>query len=229
MIPVLDKLIYPYFRRKQADVLIGESTRLVVGMCLSALSVIAAGMLESIRLNIIRQDPTKNLITQVISNTTYFAADLNILWQIPQYTLIGLGEVFCSVSCLYFAYSAAPKSMQSIIMGLFYWFSGLGSFLGSLVIGLFKSFIFTSKAYQDDINCKDCHLNYYFYIIGIIQLIGILIFILVDYKCMITRSKQTLIVSHLNKYIYDEDNENNQDVKTRSDDSETPIEAIVNA
>ena len=208
LIPLMDSFVYPLMRKKFSSI-ISESTRLVFGMSLSALSIIIAGILESVRLSVIRSGPT-HILAQTIGNTTYYAADLNILWQIPQYALIGLGEVFCSVSCLYFAYSAAPKSMQSIIMGLFYFFSGLGSFFGSLVLIAFKSFIFSSDINVDDINCPTCHLNYYFYTIGVIQLVGIIVFIVVNYKCSITRAKQSSM-TNLNKYVYDENNESNGD------------------
>ena len=63
---------------------------MVIGMSLSAMSVIIAGLLESERLYIIHSDPNHNTIAQIIDNTTYYAADLNILWQLPQYTLIGI-------------------------------------------------------------------------------------------------------------------------------------------
>lgn len=169
-----------------------ENTRMVVGMCLSAISVIMAGLLESERLYIIQSDPTTNTIAQIIDNTTYYAADLNILWQTPQYTLIGLGEVFCSVASLYFAYSAAPKSMQGIIMGLSYFFSGIGSFFGLFTLWSFKSYIFSSPDNIDDINCTKCHLNYYFYYLSLIQLLGVILFILIDYKYKIAASKNEI-------------------------------------
>lgn len=205
MIPLLDSFIYPLMRKKFSSI-ISESTRLVFGMSLSALSIICAGLLESARLGIIHADPVHNSIPQTIGNTTYMAADLHILWQTPQYTLLGLGEVFCSVSCLYFAYSAAPKSMQSIIMGLFYFFSGLGSFLSSLAFWSFKSYIFSSNKNINDINCVNCYLNYYFYYIGCIQIIGVIVFAVLDHKCGLTRTKYSLSVTNLNKFIYDEAN-----------------------
>lgn len=126
--------MYPFIQRRFKR-FISENTRLVLGMSLSAMSVVVAGLLESSRINLIISDPFANTIVQVIDNTSFHAADLHILWQIPQYTLIGLGEVFCSVTCLYYAYSAAPKSMQSIIMGLFYFFLALVVFLGRLPCG----------------------------------------------------------------------------------------------
>lgn len=195
----MDSFVYPFLRRRFQS-FVSENTRLVLGMSLSAMSVIAAGILESIRLNVIQSDPFRNTIIQIIDNTSYIAADLHIMWQIPQYTLIGFGEVFCSVTCLYYAYSAAPKSMQSIIMGLFYFFTGLGSFLGSFAIWIFKSYIFSGKN-VDDINCPSCHLNYYFYYLTLIQLLGIVTFILIDYKYSIVACKYELSLTDDNDLI----------------------------
>ena len=186
MIPLLDSVIYPYFNKK-FNKSVCVNSRLVLGMCLSALSVIAAGLLETIRLDIIQQDPVNNTISQIIGNTTYIAANLHVLWQIPQYTLIGLGEVFCSVCCVYYAYSASPKSMQSILMGLFYFFTGTGSFMGSFILYLTKRYIFSSKANVDDINCPGCHLNYYFYLMATFQIVGVILFIFIDSKYKIVK------------------------------------------
>ena len=102
--------------------------------------------------------------------------------------MTGLGEVFCSVASLYYAYSAAPKSMQSIIMGLFLFFSGLGSLFGLLTLWSFKSSIFSSPDNIDDINCPSCHLNFYFYGLCGIQIFGILVFIFVDFRFKIAES-----------------------------------------
>ena len=183
MIPVLESLVYPLMSTF-SSIALNSNIRLVFGMSMSALSVILAGLLESCRVDMIQYN--KNIIVQVIDNTTYYAANLSVLWQIPQYTFIGLGEVFCSVSCIYCAYSAAPKSMQSIIMGMFYFFTGVGSFVGSILLSSLTSFVYSSSK-NDDINCPDCHLNYYFYILSGLQLLGIVIFIMIDSRFSISK------------------------------------------
>lgn len=195
MIPLLNSFVYPKIN-KHLTRAFDENLRIVLGMSFSALAVIMAGILESERLAIFLN---KQSIIQIIDNTTYIAADLHIVWQIPQYTSIGLGEVFCGVTSLYLAYSAAPKSMQSIIMGLFYLFSGLGSFLGTLIISLQKSFVYSSESRNyDDINCSSCHLNYYFYILAGMQILGILIYLYIDQKCNLIQSMKNVIKQKLN-------------------------------
>jgi hypothetical protein len=108
--------------------------------------------------------------------------------------------VFCSVSAVYYAYTIAPKSMEAIIMGLFYFFSGVGNFLGGALLVSLKTLIFSSE-FQDDINCPECKLNYYFYLLGILQICGILAFIWSD-------SKYNLITEKVNN-----DETNNENIR----------------
>lgn len=100
MIPFLDSCVYPMLRRR-CKTNICENTRLLLGMAFSAMSVILAGFLETYRLDLINDNTQNNSIIQIIDNTTYVAANLYVEWQLPQYTLVGLGEVFCSVSCMF--------------------------------------------------------------------------------------------------------------------------------
>ena len=89
------------------------------------------------------------------------------------------------------AYTVSPKSIQSIIMGLFYFSQGVGSLVGMLVVYSLEWFWFPSYDYGN-INCKTspfstdhdhddkCHLDYYFFFLAVIQIVTLIIFFVVS-------------------------------------------------
>ncbi|XP_076434587.1 solute carrier family 15 member 4-like [Babylonia areolata] len=196
LLPLFDRVIYPWLERR-SGVPISISWRILLGMVFATLAMVVAGVVEHFRLEVFwnynASSCVSHAIPQTIDDTIYHAADMSVLWQIPQYMLIGLSEVFTSVAGLQFAVSIAPRSMKGIIMGLFYLFSGIGSFLGTAIVaGLSSTKVWFHSRDFGNISCRicrkeggrltvteSCHLDYYFYLLAGIEVVGAALFLVV--------------------------------------------------
>lgn len=73
----------------------------MTGFLLATASMVGAGVVEHFRRDLI---PSKNntiIINCINSNHTYNASSMSIFYQVPQYALIGVSEVFASVGSKY--------------------------------------------------------------------------------------------------------------------------------
>ncbi|XP_070506585.1 peptide transporter family 1-like [Chironomus tepperi] len=124
LIPFMDKFIYPALEK------IGIKTmlqRLIFG---GVLIVIAF---------------TLSLAVEIIIQNSY----ISILWQIPQFVLIAIAEIFVYLSHLNFAYKEAPASMKPVMMSLLYLSMAGGDFIVVIIsaISLFPSQVYEFSFY----------------------------------------------------------------------------------
>lgn len=136
LIPLLDRLIYPFLRTR-LHLSFSPMTRITLGFLLAACAMLYAAFLQH---RIYTSPPCYSRPAAcpeaLRPDGTHAPNDVHIAWQIPAYVLIALSEIFASITGLEIAYQRAPGSMKSFIMSLFLLTSAGGSALGVLVAPL---------------------------------------------------------------------------------------------
>ncbi|XP_071719885.1 protein NRT1/ PTR FAMILY 8.1-like [Rutidosis leptorrhynchoides] len=124
-VPVYDFVIVPYARRFTGHKTgITQLQRMGIGLVISIFAMLSAGILEVIRLGIVKRNNYYDLENMPMS----------IFWQVPQYFLIGCAEVFTFIGQLEFFYDQAPDSMRSLCSALSLTTVALGNYLSSLLV-----------------------------------------------------------------------------------------------
>jgi dipeptide/tripeptide permease len=59
---------------------------------------------------------------------------MSIFWLLPQYVLLGIGEVFITIGLIEFFYEQSPEGMQSLGTTFFTSGVGVGNFMNSLLV-----------------------------------------------------------------------------------------------
>lgn len=142
-----------------------------IGLVISIFAMLAAGLLEIIRLNTIHR------------HNLYDSKDsipISIFWQIPQYFLIGAAEVFTFIGQLEFFYDQAPDAMRSMCSALSLTTNALGNYLSTLLVTIVTD-ITTKNGRLGWIpdNLNRGHLDYFFWLLAILSVINFLVYLLV--------------------------------------------------
>lgn len=181
LIPIMDKLVYPLL--KKCNVRLSQLQRIGVGMVIATLSMACAGGIE-----LYRKEQCCMNQTRGSDETETKVSNITIFYQVPQYTLIGLSEVFTSITGLELAYTEAPKSLQGAVMGIYLLTTGLGTYLGAALVAIVNAITGahgeSGEWYPNKDHINDGKLaNYFFLLAGLMFLNFILyIFVACDFK-----------------------------------------------
>ncbi|CAG7854898.1 Probable peptide transporter ptr2 AltName: Full=Peptide permease ptr2 [Serendipita indica DSM 11827] len=111
-IPIFDKIVYPTFRRWGWN--FTPIKRIFVGFLTVGLAMVYAGALQHF---IYAKSPCHdNLPSECITPDKYpNPAPINVWVVSGPYILVGIGEIFASITSLEYAFTKAPKRMKSVI------------------------------------------------------------------------------------------------------------------
>jgi len=125
-IPICDRLVYPLLRKW--GIPFRPITRITMGFVFAALSMAYAAIVQHLIYN---AGPCYNFPSACdASQDGTIPNRVHVAVQTPAYLLIGLSEIFASITGLEYAFTKAPPSMKSFVMSMFLLTSAFGSALG---------------------------------------------------------------------------------------------------
>uniref|UniRef100_A0A2C9KZL8 Major facilitator superfamily (MFS) profile domain-containing protein n=1 Tax=Biomphalaria glabrata TaxID=6526 RepID=A0A2C9KZL8_BIOGL len=148
LIPVIDRLFYPCM--KKIGLPLTYLKRIGAGMVLSVVAVVVAGVVEIYRKDVMNQPGGSHV--QVLANENFTASSMSVFVQVPQFAIVGASEIFTSVTCLEFAYTQAPASLQGLLTGLFLAAWGIGNLVSMAILLVVKRATILDPWYGDEIN-----------------------------------------------------------------------------
>ncbi|KAK2432664.1 protein NRT1/ PTR FAMILY 8.1 [Trifolium repens] len=167
--PVYDRFIVPFARKFTGhEHGFTQLQRIGIGLIISIISMIVAGILEVIRLDMVRKNNYYDLET----------IPMSIFWQVPQYFLVGAAEVFTNIGQMEFFYGQAPDAMRSLCSALSLTTNALGSYVSTLLVTIVTKVTTRngSLGWIPD-NMNRGHLDYFYWLLTFLSMINFIVYL----------------------------------------------------
>ncbi|CAK8578264.1 unnamed protein product [Lathyrus sativus] len=170
-VPIFDRILVP-IARKCTGTKRGLSVfqRIGIGHFISGLCMLSAAIVEIKRLQLARK---LDLVDKPV------AVPLSVLWQTPQYFLLGASEVFTFIGQLEFFYNESPDAMRTLCSSLPLFSISFGNYLSSFILTIVT--YFTTQGgrlgwISDNLN--NGHLDYFFLLLSGLGFLNMTVFII---------------------------------------------------
>ncbi|XP_060207564.1 protein NRT1/ PTR FAMILY 7.3-like [Lycium barbarum] len=164
---VLDPIVKKIKKRGEGQG-ITQLQRMGMGLVIAMMAMLSAGLVECYRLKY-----AKKHCTHCQGSST-----LSILWQIPQYSLIGVSEVFMYVGQLEFFNEQAPDGLKSFGSALCMTSISLGNYVSSLLVSVVMK-ISTTDNMSGWIpeNLNNGHLERFYFLLACLTILDLVAYI----------------------------------------------------
>ncbi|EEF46428.1 protein NRT1/ PTR FAMILY 1.2 [Ricinus communis] len=171
-IVLYDRAILPLATKiKGKPVRLGVKLRMGIGLFLSCMGMVVAGIVENVR--------RRKAIHEGYLNNPNAVVQMSAFWLAPQYCLNGFAEALNAIGQTEFYYTEFPKSMSSIAGALF----GLGMAVANLLATVILSLVnnITSKGGKVGwvpSNINQGHYDNYYWLLAIMSAVNLLYFLI---------------------------------------------------
>ncbi|GFP87953.1 protein nrt1/ ptr family 8.1 [Phtheirospermum japonicum] len=145
--------------------------RMGIGLVISILAMIVAGLLEVIRLNSVRRNNYYDLET----------IPMSIFWQVPQYFLVGCAEVFTFVGQMEFFYDQAPDAMRSLCSAMALTTNAMGNYLSTVLVTVVTDVTTRGGGpgwIPDNLNRG--RLDYFYWLLAVLSSVNFLVYLMIS-------------------------------------------------
>lgn len=167
-VPIYDRLLVPLARRLTGRRNgFSQLQRMGVGLFVSVFAMLAAAAMELARLKEVKKH---NLYE-------WKHTPMSVMWQVPQYLIIGCAEVFTFVGQLEFFYEQAPDAMRSLCSALSLATVALGNYFSTALVSAVTAATGGGGWIPDNLNYG--HLHYFFGLLGGLSVLNLGCYVLV--------------------------------------------------
>lgn len=139
--------------------------RIGIGLVLSTISMLCAALVEARRLHVAHQHGLRDSPDATVP--------MSVFWLVPQFAVLGTGEVFTLVGQLEFCYNESPIGMRSMGTAVFLCTVSLGYFTSSFLVSSVNSLTQRSGGYGWLVtNLNQGRLDYFYYLLVIITVLN---------------------------------------------------------
>ncbi|GAB2299393.1 hypothetical protein Dimus_033464 [Dionaea muscipula] len=170
-VPIYDRYFVPFMRKRTGNARgITILQRLGIGCAVQIMGIAGAYVVEVFRLHLIKEHHIhgpKDIVP------------MSIFWQLPQYGLLGLADVFLAIGMIEFFYDQSPEDMQSLGTTFFTSAVGIGSFLNGFLVTVVDKVsrkLNRGKSWLGN-NLNDSHLDYFFVFLVVIGVLNLAAFV----------------------------------------------------
>ncbi|GMI73250.1 hypothetical protein like AT3G54450 [Hibiscus trionum] len=168
-VPIYDRVFVPMARKLTKNTTgITMLQRIGIGLFVSVLNMVVAGIVETARVNTARRHG--------LIDTPKAVIPMSVWWLLPQYVLTGIGDVFTIVGLQELFYDQMPEEMRSIGAAFYISIVGVGSFVNTGIISVVQ--MISSKHGNEWLgdNLNRSNLNYFYWVLAGLSAINLCVY-----------------------------------------------------
>ncbi|EKG19705.1 Oligopeptide transporter [Macrophomina phaseolina MS6] len=133
-VPILDRIVYPLMRK--AKINFPPINRITLGFWVASLAMAYAAIVQHLIYSAAPCYDAPLCAASEDASGTAQGNRIHIAVQTPAYMLIGISEIFASVTGLEYAYTKAPPSMKSFVQSMYLLTNAFGSAIGEALVSV---------------------------------------------------------------------------------------------